>query len=371
MNKKLTLLVLTGAVMCGMTLPAVAAEAPVVPASPPTAVEESFSLPDSVLYYGTVQGIVKSEDGRIVQLCMTSERYGEYVMNITEQTAWVDSGRCMAADPADVQKGESLYVFHSAVQTQSMPPQSFAFAVVRNTPMDVGCARYHGVEAVSLEEGRLTIVTDGGGLLLLADEETSLSCYNSDEKISLKDIQEGSRIMAWYAAVAESYPGLANASHLMLLPDETKSTEDVLTRGEWVRMLHEQAGKPVADFSMEYTDIAVDTAYVQAVCWAASEGIIEGYSDGSFRPDDAISWEQLATILWRYAGSLMLMDNSGLTQFSDVGEISLFAQPAFAWAYQKGYLVDTENTELNPRGNVRRELAENVLKEFSEDYLRP
>ena len=90
MNKKLTVLVLTGAMACAMALPAMAAGNMEAPVSAPVSTETSVSLPDSVLYYGTVQEIVKDAEGNITQLRMTSGRYGAYVMNLTDQTVmWV------------------------------------------------------------------------------------------------------------------------------------------------------------------------------------------------------------------------------------------------------------------------------------------
>ena len=108
MNKKLSVLILTGALACTMALPALAVEQ--MPTAVPTAAsEETQALPGSVLYYGTVQEIVKDENGNITRLRMDSERYGEYIMNITEQTVWIDSGRCIASDPVTLTEGEGIY----------------------------------------------------------------------------------------------------------------------------------------------------------------------------------------------------------------------------------------------------------------------
>lgn len=143
MNKKLPVLILTGALACAVFSPALAAEkAPAL--TPPAAyVEEVQTLPNSVLYYGTLTEIVRDEDGSIFQLSMDSEQFGEYVMNISEQTAWIDSANHTAADPAALQEGQSLYVFHSPIATLSLPPQSAAFAVVTNLPMDAQSAQLH------------------------------------------------------------------------------------------------------------------------------------------------------------------------------------------------------------------------------------
>ena len=99
MNKKLTVFLLTGALTCAMALPAMAAETTAVPISAPISTEGSIALPDSVLYYGTVQEIVKDAEGNITQLRMNSERYGAYVMNLTDQIVWIDSGRRRSIRP--------------------------------------------------------------------------------------------------------------------------------------------------------------------------------------------------------------------------------------------------------------------------------
>ena len=153
MNKRLPVLILTGVLAGALTIPAMAADttAPVTPV--PISAEETVSLPASVLYYGKVEEIVRGEDGAAKQLRMSSERYGEYVMNLSDETVWIDSGNQAKDDPSDLKVGESLYVFHSAVVTASLPPQSSAIAVVRNIPADAACAQYHEVESVSLENG--------------------------------------------------------------------------------------------------------------------------------------------------------------------------------------------------------------------------
>lgn len=365
MKKKLTALVLTGALACTMALPAMAAEVTAVPISAPAA-SQTATVPDSVLYYGTVQEIGRDADGTIIWLRMTSERYGEYRMNISEETVWIDSGRQTASDPSTLEKGEGVYVFHSAAVADSLPPQASAFAVVRDIPMDAGCAQYHVVEAVSLQNGQLTITTDNGSLQIRADASTGVSIYGSEQSASLEDIQAGTAVMAWYGAIAESYPAQANAFHLMLLPTAAAPENDTLTRGELVMKMHEQAGKPVVNYAMNYTDVEQGADYAEAIRWATSEQYVGGYGDGTFAPDDSISREELVTILWRYAGSPMLMDYPGLTQFSDAGEISLWAQPAMAWAHQKGYISAVDGTRLDPKGDADPVLAETILNALAQ-----
>lgn len=363
MKKKAITLLLTGALVSAMTLPAMAADDTAVPAIANDAVaEDQPLLPDSMLYYGTLKEIRKSENDVISQLCLASDRYGEYVMNISAHSVWIDSGNRTAADSADLKEGDQVYVFHSPVSTRSLPPQSEAFAVVWNIPMDAGCAQYHEVESVDRKDGVLTITTDNGGLLIRADQKTVISRYGENDACALEDIQTGDKVMAWYDTVAESYPGQTYANHLMLLPAFTAPTEKTpLTRAELVSILHGKAGKPVVNYSMSYSDVAENAAYAEAVRWASSEGFVSGYTDSCFGPNDVVTREQTAVILWRCSGSPILMDYPGLSQYDDASEISRFAQQAMVWAHQKG-LVGKESKMLNPQASVTAEELETLLQ---------
>lgn len=356
MRIKLMSLVLSGALACSLALPSEAApkmdgELPETPS-----VEEPASLPDSVLYYGEVETVSRGEDGRMSALHMSSDRYGEYVMLLSEDTVWIDSGNRTASNPSDLKEGEGLYVFHSPVSTRSLPPQSAAFAIVRNVPQDASCAHYHEVEAAEETDGTLRITTDNGGLVLTADKETVLSSYEGAAPAEFSEIKTGSYIMAWYGPVALSYPGQAHASHIMLL----NRAEEPLTRSALAVMLHTAQGSPLVKYAMDFSDIPQDAPYTEAIRWAAGEKLMSGYGDGTIGPDDPVTREQLVAILWRQAGSPMLMDYPGLTQYSDVGSISRFAQPALAWAHQKG-LVPAEG-RLGPKDNVTTAEAEQMLQ---------
>lgn len=373
MNKRLPVLILTGVLASALAIPAMAADttAPVTPV--PISAEQTVSMPDSVLYYGKIEEIVRGEDGAAKQLWMSSERYGEYVMNLSDETLWIDSGNHAKDDPSDLKEGESLYVFHSAVATASLPPQSFAIAVVRNIPADAGSAQYHEVESVSLENGKLTITTDNGGLLIYADGETGLSRYDSDDSLALADLKAGDRIMAWYYAVADSYPAQTNASHLMLLPEkqaeETPDETGLLTRAELVTMLHEEAGKPVVNYAMKYSDVEQDADYAEAVRWASSEGIVNGYDDGGFRPDAPVTREQLAVILYRYAQQ----EGQGFTgswafplDYEDAAEVSEYAYEAMCWMTMKDILPEAGDNRIDPEGTVTAEQGADIFAQFME-----
>lgn len=360
MNKKVTAMVLSGALVCTMGLQALAADKS-TQVQPILATEQGQTLPNSVLYYGQVKELIKDADGTISGLYMASEQDGEYVFHISEQTVWVDSGNHTASDPADLKVGEGIYVFHSPVSTRSLPPQSAAFAIVRNLPQDVGSAQLHVVEAVEKQDGVLKITTDNGGLIISVDDKTGMTPYRTRNIVTMDDIKAGDQIMAWYGAVALSYPGQTYADFVMLLPQESGARTGGLTRASLVSLLHDKKGNPVVNYAMSFSDVTGSETYGEAVRWAASQKLVSGYDNGNFGPNDTMTKEQLVTILWRYSGSPILADYTGLSQYSDVGKISGYAMQAMQWAHQKGLITADGDGLLAPQIKTTVSQAQEML----------
>lgn len=243
MKKKLTALALSGVMLCSAGIPALAAPVPVDRTGTESA--EPAPLADSQLYYGEVKDILTDEDGTLTGLRMDSPRSGEYVMKLSGETCWIDSGARTASDPATLKVGEKLYVFHSPVSTRSLPPQSVAYAIVRNIPQDAGCAQYHEVEAVEETEEGVQITTDNGGLILFLDRNTTLLAYSGDAPERPADIPVGSHIMAWYQVVLESFPGQAHPGHIMTL--EAPATYTLTVSGQELDL----SGLPKAPYEEE------------------------------------------------------------------------------------------------------------------------
>ena len=129
MKRKLTACILAGALTLSLAVPALAADASSGTAAADGSVSLGESKPSaqySVLYYGKVAEIRRDENGTMKQLVMESEAYGDYIMNLSDQVVWIDSGNHTASDPSTLQEGEGIYVFHSSASTQSLPPQSAA-----------------------------------------------------------------------------------------------------------------------------------------------------------------------------------------------------------------------------------------------------
>lgn len=188
--------------------------------------EDVEEMPDSETYFGTVESIEKDEGGNVVSISLTSEENGDYVMNVTDNTVWVDAVEKVKASQEDLTEGETIYVYHSPVSTRSLPPQSEAFAVVLNIPQDIAVGVYHEVEEVTTTENDNRLLTNNGGLYLIISDETAVKDYETGEIADISDVAEGDHVIAWYDAVAMSYPGQANVSDILVLPAvETVETE--------------------------------------------------------------------------------------------------------------------------------------------------
>ena len=188
--------------------------------------EDVEEMPASETYFGTVESIEKDEEGNVISISLTSEENGDYVMNVTDNTVWVDAVEKAKASQEDLTEGETIYVYHSPISTRSLPPQSEAFAVVLNVTQDIAVGVYHEVEDIVTNGEIFTITTDNGGLYLNVTSETQVKDYTTGESAEIGNVDRGDSIIAWYDAVAMSYPGQANVSDILVLPDvETVETE--------------------------------------------------------------------------------------------------------------------------------------------------
>ena len=141
----------------------------------------------------------------------------------------------------------------------------------------------------------------------------------------------------WY------YQEVQTAVHMGLfngLSAEKFGPGDTMTRAMLVTVLWRYAGKPIAEITTEFSDVPKGQWYSNAVTWAAEKGIVTGMGNGRFAPNDTITREQMATILYRFAEQIEL-DTSAraeLTQFNDGHLVSPWATDALQWAVAEGII---------------------------------
>lgn len=136
-----------------------------------------------------------------------------------------------------------------------------------------------------------------------------------------------------------------------------------MTRGMLVTVLHRHEGTPEAVTPSAFADVIPGKYYATAVSWAASNSIVEGVGDG-FKPDNNISREQLAVILYRYAAPGQT--EGKLDKFPDKAAVSTWAVDAMSWAVESGLIAGDNKGNLNPGGNATRAEVSTILQRFIE-----
>lgn len=139
---------------------------------------------------------------------------------------------------------------------------------------------------------------------------------------------------------------------------------DNLTRAQLAQILYNKEGNPAVTGKSIFTDVAPDRKHTSAVIWAAENGIVSGYGNGKFGPDDNITREQLAVMLWRY--SVSPAATSKELRFNDADQISGYAVDALRWAVENGIVNGYGNGRLGPKGLATRAQVAQMLKNYLE-----
>lgn len=146
------------------------------------------------------------------------------------------------------------------------------------------------------------------------------------------------------------------------------------TRGMIVTILYRLEGGPVVSGQNPFTDVASGTYYEKAIHWAERNGVVTGYSSESFGPDDPITREQMATILYRYAKyrgmDVSVGEDTNILSYDDASVIAEYAVPAIQWACGVGLIQGTSQSTLSPSGNATRAQAAAILHRFRESLTQ-
>ena len=148
---------------------------------------------------------------------------------------------------------------------------------------------------------------------------------------------------------------------------DTFSPDAAVTRGQVVTILWRMAGSPAVNFAMDFSDVTEDTWCAEAIRWAASEGIAQGFADGSFGQDVYVSREQLAAFLYREVQH----QGGGFTgmwyfplNYPDIEELGAFADEAMHWCVMTGVLQGTADGRLAPKATADRAQLSAILHRY-------
>lgn len=174
---------------------------------------------------------------------------------------------------------------------------------------------------------------------------------------------------AWYAdAVQYVYENgmMSGTSETTFSPDLTT------TRGMIVTILYRLENEPTVTGTTAFTDVAADQYYANAVAWAAQNGIVSGIDATTFAPNNAITREQMAAILYRYAQfkGYDVSVKADLSVYTDAAQVSTYATDAMAWANGAQLITGTSQATLTPAGNATRAQVATILMRFCENIAK-
>jgi len=147
--------------------------------------------------------------------------------------------------------------------------------------------------------------------------------------------------------------------------DTTFSPDAPMTRAMLAVVLHNLEGNPAPGTASAFADVSADAWYAEAAAWAGGVGVVTGYADGSFGPNDKLTREQLAVMLWRIAGSPAPSRHD--LPFSDADQTGAYAWDAMCWAVERGVMNGRGGGILDPKGLATRAQTAQMLKNFMEN----
>ena len=165
-----------------------------------------------------------------------------------------------------------------------------------------------------------------------------------------------------YAIVHNIMQGVDNG---IFMPDTNVS------RAMVAQILYNIEKKPECDHEISYTDVSEKEWYFDAIRWATSEGIIEGYGNGKYGPEDYLNREQLVAVMYRYA-KLKGEGFSGAWMFDldypDKADVADWADEAMHWMVMNG-IINGIDGKIVPQGNASRAMIATVVMRF-ENFIR-
>ena len=213
-----------------------------------------------------------------------------------------------------------------------------------------------------LEGNYITFETDHFSLYSVVNKDKGMTTYS---KLPFSDV----RIADWfYNDVKYVYEKgmMAGTAADVFAPNATT------TRAMIVTILYRLEGSPAVTGTNAFVDVPAGQWYTDAVNWAAANQIVKGTSATTFAPNDSITREQMAAILYRYAQykGYDVTKKADLSGYSDNGQVSAYAKDALAWANAAKLINGVTNTTLAPQGNATRAQVSAILHRFCDGVVK-
>ena len=150
------------------------------------------------------------------------------------------------------------------------------------------------------------------------------------------------------------------------MDEKTFAPDQQLSRAMLAVILYAMAGEPAVTGEGPFTDVPAGCWYTDAIVWAAQNGIVSGFGDGTFRPNAAITRAQAAVMLYGYAAftGADVTARADLSAYSDAGQIPAWAMDAMQWANARRLIVGRDSSHLVPDGGATRAEMAAILSAY-------
>ena len=209
----------------------------------------------------------------------------------------------------------------------------------------------------------LTDQGDGKYTFTMPSRKVTVQASFAPVPLPFEDVSPG----AWYEeAVRYAYFHniMEGTSATTFVPNKS------LTRAEAVQVLYNLEGQPTVSESTTFPDLVYEW-YKPAIAWAEQTSVVDGYEDGTFRPDEPVTRQEFAQMLYNYAAykGYDLSAKGDLTQFPDGDSVQAWALPAMAWANGNGLINGHDDGTLEPAGTTTRAQAASILMRFDQNVV--
>ncbi len=185
---------------------------------------------------------------------------------------------------------------------------------------------------------------------------------NKPVEIPFKDVAEN---VWYYEAVQYTF------QHNLLngISDKKFGPETTVNRAMVATVLYRLAGEPTVNTASKFKDVEDNTWYSKAVAWAAENGVVTGYGDNTFKPNNTISRQEMATMLARFAKLVGIDTAKGadLGSYPDAGTVAAWAEESIAWCVENGIITGVQSGKkvtLNPQGDATRAQLAAIIMRF-------
>ena len=319
----------------------------------------------------TLTALAEQTSGRDVRLVVETDAKAKSTMNSAQKQALEGMKNAAAIEAYFVSNGTRIYDFNGGQVELTIPYQ--AGGAIRGWYLKEDGTREQVSAVYDKENARLTLRHFSHYVIEELEAGMAYAACPKDGSCPIAPYTDAAPT-AWYhdgVHFCIDNGLMQGVSSTQFLPDGST------TRAQLVTILWRLEGAPAARGDETFLDAADGAWYTAAVRWAAGEGIVRGYGDGHFGPDDAVTREQMVAILYRFAqykgADVSVGGDTNILSFADAAAVSEYAVPAMQWACGSGLvagLAQEGGLALVPKGTTTRAQAATLMMRFQSIFVK-